>query len=204
MIVYIHGGGFYEGGSDVFSPVYYLERDVVFVVPQFRIDSIGKCKYWVRHVRVDVTDHKFKLNIPLFLIKLKSGFLSTLSTEIPGNAGLLDTILALEWIQENIKHFGGDNQRITLVGQSAGGAMVSALAVSPIVPNHLFHRIITQSSSSFSPWCYDRHPAETAREIGEKLGVPKNASLEDLNRAFVEADVLQLLLATQEMSVSFS
>lgn len=130
--------------------------------------------------------------------------MSTKSEEIPGNAGLLDIILALDWVQQNIKHFGGDYQRVTLVGQSAGAVMVSALAFSPIVPTHLFQRIITQSASSFTAFSYDRHPIEAARRIGKKLRVPNNATLSELNQALVEADVLELLVATQETSVSQS
>lgn len=89
-----------------------------------------------------------------------------------------------------------------MVGQSAGGAMVSALGISPNVPSHLFQRIITQSSSSFSSWCYDRNPIRAARNIAQTLGLPKNVTLNELNRALLEADVLELLQATQESSVS--
>ena len=49
-----------------------------------------------------------------------SGFLSTGDDESPGNYGLKDQSMALTWVQENIKYFGGNPNRITLAGHSAG------------------------------------------------------------------------------------
>ena len=52
--------------------------------------------------------------------------------ECPGNVGLKDTVMVLNWIKENIKEFGGDNTNITIFGESAGSAAVSFLMLSPM------------------------------------------------------------------------
>lgn len=63
----------------------------------------------------------------------------------PANLGLMDQIEALRWIQQNISCFGGDNDNVTLYGQSAGGDAIFSLAIAD-VPETLFHRGILQSS----------------------------------------------------------
>lgn len=58
------------------------------------------------------------------------GFLSTGDLVIPGNAGMKDMVLALKWVNQNIALFGGDPQKVTVFGQSAGGAAVGLLVIS--------------------------------------------------------------------------
>lgn len=54
-----------------------------------------------------------------------SGFLSTNDDAAPGNYGLKDQLAVLKWIQKNIERFGGNNESVTLFGQSAGAASVN-------------------------------------------------------------------------------
>jgi para-nitrobenzyl esterase len=61
-----------------------------------------------------------------------------------GNFGTLDTILALQWVQDNIDVFGGDPGKVTVFGESAGGINTFALLLSPLAEG-LFHRAISQS-----------------------------------------------------------
>ena len=73
------------------------------------------------------------------------GFMCSGDGEITGNAGLKDQVLALQWVQENIAHFGGDSQNVTIFGGSAGGQSVGFHLVSPMSAG-LFHRAIVQST----------------------------------------------------------
>lgn len=59
------------------------------------------------------------------------GFLTTEDELAPGNQGLKDQIAALQWVQDNIEYFNGDPSKVTIFGQSAGGASVGLLSTSP-------------------------------------------------------------------------
>ncbi|XP_055302443.1 glutactin-like [Sitodiplosis mosellana] len=170
VMVYIHGGGFYLHSAKEFPPNYLMERDIVLVVIQYRLDILG--------------------------------FLSTNSKEIPGNAGLMDSIQALQFIKENIKYFGGDPNKITIFGQSSGAAMVSTLLVSPTVPQDLFHKAIIQSGSIFGKWAYTIDPVTDARNIAQAAGLNPNQSLSSLNRAFMTMTVHELLKAVDKYQMN--
>ncbi|HIB54185.1 MAG TPA: carboxylesterase/lipase family protein, partial [Nitrospirales bacterium] len=66
-----------------------------------------------------------------------------------GNIGLLDQIAALKWVKDNINHFGGNPDNVTVFGCSAGGISISALMAMPAA-HGLFHRAITQSGASLA------------------------------------------------------
>ncbi|MCA6092863.1 carboxylesterase family protein [Streptomyces sp. SCA3-4] len=63
----------------------------------------------------------------------------------PANRGLLDQVAALEWVRDNVRGFGGDPERVTVFGQSAGGGSVAALLAMPRAAG-LFHRAVAQSA----------------------------------------------------------
>ncbi|KAI8502729.1 Carboxylesterase 5A [Branchiostoma belcheri] len=72
------------------------------------------------------------------------GFLPTRDPDTDGNVGLLDMKKALQWVQSNIRNFGGDPDRVTVFGQSGGGWAVSLLVMSPETRG-LYRRAISQS-----------------------------------------------------------
>ncbi len=118
------------------------------------------------------------------------GFLATeeLAAEDPhgstGNYGLMDQIKALEWVRDNIAAFGGDPENVTIAGESAGAACVTALCTSPEAKG-LFRRAIAESSTTTAPvpqHSFRTLPAalETGRETMERFGAKSLAELRAL------------------------
>ncbi|GAB0086093.1 Carboxylic ester hydrolase [Sergentomyia squamirostris] len=169
VMVYVHGGGFFTGSASQHPPNYVLEKDIVLVVPQYRLGPLG--------------------------------FLSTMSDEIPGNAGILDIILAFEWVQKYIQHFGGDPKNVTGWGQSAGATTLSILMYSDLPRDDLFSKVILQSSSSFATWCYDTDYISDTQDIARKAGFKGNGTGIELNDFFMNVDVKTLVKA-QAMHIS--
>ncbi|CAG0902653.1 unnamed protein product [Darwinula stevensoni] len=96
------------------------------------------------------------------------GFLSLENPLAPGNAGLEDQRLALQWVRTNIEHFGGDTTRITLMGHSAGAASAMFHLLAP-QSQDLFDRLILMSGSALSPWALSSRPRDYARDLGRRL-----------------------------------
>lgn len=125
VMVYIHGGA-YAGGSGS-NPLYdgtKLARrgDVVVVTLNHRLNVFGY----------------------LSLGRLVGGEYAD-----SGNAGMLDLVLALQWVRDNIAAFGGDPGRVMLFGQSGGGAKIATLMAMPAARG-LFHRVATMSGQQLT------------------------------------------------------
>ena len=99
---------------------------------------------------------------------LLAGFLSTDDAEAPGNQGLWDMRLALQWIDDNIQFFGGMRSHTTIMGEGSGGAAVHLLQLTPTAKN-LFERAISQSGTAFCPGALVPESAASAVELAERL-----------------------------------
>ncbi|KAB0797793.1 hypothetical protein PPYR_08786 [Photinus pyralis] len=104
------------------------------------------------------------------------GFLSTGDSVVPGNNGLKDQVVALRWVRDNIQAFGGDPNRITIFGESAGAASVHLHMFSPL-SRGLFNNAISQSGTAFNFWAF--RDTNAAVEDGKVLAKHFGCSTED-------------------------
>lgn len=121
VMFWIYGGGFSAGSADqsVYrDPSAYMERDVILVIPNYRLGALG----YLAH--------------PDFSANSDSG--------TSGNYGTMDQVAALEWVRDNIAQFGGDPENVTLFGESAGAISNNVLMVTPSAQD-LFDKAIMQS-----------------------------------------------------------
>jgi para-nitrobenzyl esterase len=126
VMVFIHGGGFSNGSASM--PLYWgdelARHNVVVVTFGYRLGAFGF--------------------LALPELSAESGGHGS------GNYGLLDQIAALDWVKRNIAAFGGDPDRVTIFGQSAGSMSVSLLMATPLAKG-LFERAIGESGGVFEP-----------------------------------------------------
>ncbi|XP_066964622.1 venom carboxylesterase-6-like isoform X1 [Macrobrachium rosenbergii] len=107
-------------------------------------------------------------DIVLVSIQYRLGTLGFFSTEdkiMPGNLGLKDQTLALDWVKHNIRKLGGDPSRITLIGQGSGAASAHFQILAPTAAG-LFDKAILQSGSALSPWALRNDHRKVAHTVG--------------------------------------
>jgi len=98
------------------------------------------------------------------------GFLNTGDGVIRGNQGMLDQQLGLDWVRNNIHHFGGDKNKITIHGQSAGAISCKYHAISPMsgtMEQPKFANVIVHSGQQMA---YNEDPADTAQSFARNTG----------------------------------
>jgi para-nitrobenzyl esterase len=156
VMVWIHGGG-YMSGSGAGDPEHdgsnlAKEQDVVVVSINHRLNVFG-----------------FLYLAPWDEQRFPDA----------GNAGMIDLVLALEWVRDNIARFGGDPDNVTLFGVSGGAAKIAMLMAMPMARG-LFHRAAIQSGQAMRQ--NSREYAEyCARHLLERLGIGKH-NLDELQK----------------------
>lgn len=147
VLVWIYGGGFSFGSnSDPVSNGEHLARKGVVVVSiAYRVGPLG----FLAHPELSAEN----------------------PNHVSGNYGLLDQIAALQWIKRNIAAFGGNPNKVTIFGESAGAISVSMLCASQLAKG-LFHGAISQSGGSFGPTRPTTYPGENMKTLkqAEKEG----------------------------------
>ncbi|OWA51943.1 putative Bile salt-activated lipase [Hypsibius exemplaris] len=103
------------------------------------------------------------------------GFLSTGDASARGNWGLGDVKLALNWTLNNIHTFKGDPSKVTIVGQSSGGALVSAIMLDDYFRGKVF-AAVAMSGSLLVPWGIQRSPLTYANLLGGFVSCPNASS----------------------------
>jgi para-nitrobenzyl esterase len=125
VMVWIHGGGFVvgSGAEPRYDGARLAARGIVVVTVNHRLNALG----FLAHPELTAeSDH-----------------------HASGNYGLHDLVAALKWVQRNVAAFGGDPDKVTIAGESAGSQAASALMASPLAKG-LFARVIGESGSMFA------------------------------------------------------
>jgi len=172
VMVWLHGGGFFAGSSQelaAYDGENLARQGVVIVSVNHRLGPLGFMDL------AAVGGDAFARS---------------------ANAGVLDLVLALEWVRDNIAGFGGDASRVTIFGHSGGGGKVSTLMAMPSAKG-LFHRAIVMSGS-FPAGMPRSQAQELAAATMKELGVERDV------QAFQRVDTARLMIAADAASKKLS
>lgn len=155
VMVWLYGGSYVAGSAS--DPrcdgESFARKGVVFVTINYRVGVLG----FLAH----------------------SGLTAESKHSSSGNYGLLDTLAALAWIKRNIEAFGGDPDRVTLFGVSAGAASISLLLTSPLARG-LFQQTIQQSPGAFRPLASLKDAEAAGQRLGEDINALRRLSSEEI------------------------
>jgi para-nitrobenzyl esterase len=168
VMVFFHSGGNFawSGSMAVFDGSHLARKGAVVVTINYRLGPFG----FLAHPELDTES----------------------PNHVSGNYGLLDQQAALRWVKANIAAFGGDPERITIFGQSAGAQDVGYAMASPLAKG-LFRRAIIESSATFGnvrpifgfvgPTASLASAEEGGKKLVIELGAPSIAALRDMPAA---------------------
>lgn len=145
VMFWIHGGGYVNGSGTaaLYDGTQLARQGVVVVTMNYRLGRFG----FFAH--------------PALSRENADGML--------GNYGLMDQIAALQWVRRNISAFGGDTTNVTIFGESAGGASVTHLMISPLA-RELFQKAIVESGLGRERSAYLSTPSPEGLPSAEAMG----------------------------------
>jgi para-nitrobenzyl esterase len=149
VMFWIHGGGLINGSSTPYNPELLVKKGVIVVTINYRLGFLG----FFAQSAIDAEGHR------------------------NGNYGLMDQQFALKWVRRNIANFGGDPDRVTIFGESAGGQSVYAHLASPL-SSGLFRGAIAESGSyaEFQDYFFNVVTLAQAETTGTQ-SVPSGAAI---------------------------
>lgn len=155
VMVWVFGGGFVDGSGSL--PIYDGEalarKGVILVTVNYRTGVFG----FLAH--------------------------AALAAESPnhsaGNYGILDVIAALRWLKSNVGAFGGDPNRVTVFGESAGASLLDMVLVSPLSEG-LVHGAILQSPGAMRPLSSLAEASEIGKVVGTDLAAMREMPAEQV------------------------
>lgn len=191
VMVWIHGGGFVSGGSSIqiYNPEAIARQGIVVVSFNYRLGRFG----FFAHPALKQESEEDKW----------------------ANYGLMDQIAALKWVQGNISSFGGDNNNVTIFGESAGGASIISL-MTITEAKGLFDKAIIQSGTGHCR-AFPATPKDKATAIAlhfaqkhhilssgadalqELRSLPENELVDDLNIQNLQPDLFSGLIIDQTL-----
>lgn len=167
VVVFIHPGGFYIGSGSSTNHG-----------PEYLLEE-------------DVVLVTFNYRLAYF------GFTSTGTNEAIGNAGFKDQALALQWVHDHIRYFGGDPDSVTLAGDSAGGMSVQLHMISPLSQN-LFHRAFVMSGGVLPQYKHNSSQPYLIEKLARLIGCPDSEKPFDCIKRADTATITDQLRATFE------
>jgi para-nitrobenzyl esterase len=148
VMVWLHGGGFDSGTSEWDPGMRLAQKDVVVVSVNHRLNILG-------FLDLSACSEKYKYS---------------------GNVGMLDVVQALQWVQKNIRQFGGDPSNVTIFGESGGGGKVGTLLCMPPAKG-LFHKAIIMSGTILNV-----NTKAMTEELGQAVLKELNIDAKDIDR----------------------
>ncbi|KAJ8726747.1 hypothetical protein PYW08_015144 [Mythimna loreyi] len=170
VMIWVYGGGFHRG---------------------FFAKEIFGPSYLVKHDVIVVT---FNYRVDAY------GFMCLDTPKVPGNQGLKDQLMAMKWVKDNIEAFGGDANKITVFGESAGGHSIDLHLLSP--REKFYDKVIMQSGSSLAGTVLFEPDRLVPIKIAERLGFETT----DINEAIsylAKSDSKSVVKTAADLGITF-